>query len=206
LTVVLACVLLSARPGAAATIISVSNVTNVPVGSTGNTLEVDLTNTGPSAVEIGAFSFEIAVTQATFQQADVMTANPYIFAGDSLFGPIISTSAPGPVLDASDVFDVIDSGVTLGPGTTVGLGRVFFDVSPSATPGSVLPVLLQGSDIQTSLADFAGNDVAITTLNDGSITLSSGGTAAVPEPSKWALLGMAAATLAGWQWRRRGRS
>jgi hypothetical protein len=51
----------------------------------------------------------------------------------------------------------------------------------------------------SGLTDFAGNAVAITTLNDGSITLSSeGGTAVVPEPSKLALLGMAG-------WRHPGR-
>ncbi len=47
-------------PARADIILSVQDVSAV-VGSTGNTLEVDLENTGGSAVDIASFSFEISV-------------------------------------------------------------------------------------------------------------------------------------------------
>jgi hypothetical protein len=137
-----------------------------------------------------------------FTEADISTTlASYIFAGHSLFGPIISTTPPpnGPVLIASDDYDVPNSGIMLGSGATVGLGRSLFNVTSSATNGA-FPVTLNSS--QTTLADFVGNDVPITTLNDGSITITASPT--VPEPSSVILFGIGLGTsLLGYVYRRR---
>jgi hypothetical protein len=179
--VALAGVLLSARPAAADLIVSVQSVTGVAVGSTGQTLQVNLTNTaGSSAVSLGGFSFGLSVSDShiVFTQADVFTVKPYIFAGHSLFGPIISNAGSGQSLVASDFYDVANSGISLAGGTTVGLGDVVFNVLASAAPGAVFNVTLD--PFSTSLADFAGNNVPITTLSNGSITTA--GAPTVPEP------------------------
>src|SRR5258708_26882152 len=105
-------------------------------GSTSNSFDVDLTNTGPSTVTLAAFSFGLALSDPdiTVTEANIYTVQPYIFLGDSLFGPLISTTA-GSSLVASDV-ELTGLGVTVGSGATVGLGHVLFNVAPSAAIGS----------------------------------------------------------------------
>jgi hypothetical protein len=192
-------------------IVTVQSVTAAP-GSTGNTIEVDLTNTGAGAAgPIGAFSFGLSTTNPgiTFTAATTATLGaPYIFDGLGLFGPNI-TNSTGTSLTASDLFSVIGSGTTLGAGATVGLGEVFFDVAPGTSPGPIAVILADYPT--TSLSDDSfpvPNDIPITTLTNGTITVTGtggGGTPTpVPEPSTLALLGTAGAALAGWRWRRRG--
>jgi hypothetical protein len=189
---VMAAAALFAGSASADLIVTVQDVT-VPSGSTNNALEVTLTNTGGAAVALGGFSFGLSTanTDITFTAADINTSPAYIFAGHSLFGPVISTTPPpnGQVVIASDSYDVPNSGIMLASGATVGLGRVLFDVSPSAAAG-VFPVVLTGFPT-TSLNDFVGNDVPVTSLKNGSITISS----AVPEPASLSLVGFGFATL-----------
>ena len=200
-------------PARADLIITVQSVTANP-GTTGNMLEVDLTNTGPAASPaIGAFSFGLSTTNPgiTFTGAtNATTLAPYIFDGLGLFGPNIDTST-GASLTASDLFSVIGSGTTIGAGATVGLGKVFFDVAPG-TLGGPIDVIL-ASDPTTSLSDtsFPPNPIEITKLTNGTITVTGsggGGGTQIPEPPTLALLGSAGGILAGWRWRRRliGRS
>ncbi len=179
LSVAVAALLLDiAVPAHAGLIVSVQDV-SATAGTTGNTLEVDLTNTGGAAVDIGSFSFEISVAGSsgvTFTSADIdTTVNTYIFAGNSLFGPTISTMT-GTTLDASDI--AISGSTSLAGGETLGLGLVSFDVAGSAPNGPVT-VTLTGFPA-TSLTAPDLSNIPIDTLNNGTITISP---SAVPEPS-----------------------
>ena len=180
-------------------IVAESAVANAP--SSNNNLEVILQNTGPGSVTIGGFSFGVSVTGTgiNFTQADINTTTaPYIFNGNSLFGPIISTST-GPSLTASDA-DADPAGATLAAGSTVGLGRLFFDVSPSAAPG--LHTVAIAPFPTTSLSDPSANDVPVTSLVDGQILVIS--TLVVPEPAAFWSAVMALA-VGGCAWARARR-
>jgi hypothetical protein len=175
-----AAVFLSVQPATAA------------AGSSGNAFDVDLINSGPANLTVGGFSFGIATANSniSFTDANTSTTDPYIFAGNSLFGPDLSGPTSGQSLSASDFYAIPGLGVTLGAGTTVGLGHVLFDVSPSATAG-IFPV---GFDVfpMTSLSDPSGNNINVDSLVSGEITITGG--MAVPEPSSL-LLFLAAAIL-----------
>ncbi len=187
----------------ASLIVAVESAIAAP-GSSGNTFDVQLTNTGPSAITVGGFSFGISTgnPSISFRDANTSTSETYIFDGSSLFGPDLTGPTSGPSLSTSDVFSVAFSGSTLGTGTTVGLGRILFDVSPGAAPG-VFPVTL-GDFPTTSLADPAEADLAIQTLSAGQITITA--TAAVPEPGTLATLFGGLTLLAGCAGRRRRRA
>ena len=169
----------------ASLIVAVQSTTAAP-GSSGNAFDVQLTNTGPSAITVGGFSFGILTgnPSISFRDANTSTSAPYIFDGMSLFGPDLTGPTSGPSLSTSDVFLVPLSGSTVGSGTTVGLGHILFDVSPGAAPGG-FPVTLMGFPT-TSLADPAATNLAIQTLSGGQITIT--GTAATPEPGTFATL------------------
>jgi hypothetical protein len=174
--------LATALPARAGIIVSVESV-SANAGTTGNTLEVDVTNTGPNAVDIAAFSFEISVPSGsgvTFTGADTSTSmNPYIFTGNSFFGPQIGTPSGTPLGTTLDASDLATSGsTTLSTGETLALGRVSFDVAGSAPNG---PVTVSFSGfVPASLSDPNQNTIPIDTLTNGTITISQG---AVPEPS-----------------------
>jgi len=179
-----------------ATPIMIAGTATVNAGSTGDTLDFTLFNSGPNAITLGGFSLEISVADAhiSFTSATTATSLPYVFAGDSLFGPIISTSGPGQTLDASDFCLVC--GNTIAAGATVGLAHIFFDVAAGAPSG---PVTVSVTAFPfTSLSDLAGNDLQAI-LQNGTITIRS---TSVPEPSTLALLVLPMVLLA----RRRFRS
>lgn len=159
-------------------VISVTSAT-VTAGSASNAVDVNLTNTGLADVTIGAFFFGLQASDpaVTFTGATTSTTDPYIFAGDSLFGPDIATTA-GPTLLASDLFDIIGSGGLVTAGGTVGLGHVLFDVASNAA-GAGFTVSLSSTD--TSLADPSGANLPIAVLQAGQVSYASG--PSVPEPS-----------------------
>ncbi|HEV3078921.1 MAG TPA: hypothetical protein VGY66_04055 [Gemmataceae bacterium] len=172
-------------------------------GSSNNTLEIALQNTGVAPVNIAGFSFGVSTmgTDITFTLADVNTVVlPYIFAGHSLFGPNISTSPPGHSLTASDV-DSNPSGTDVGPASTVGLGRLLFDVAPGAAAGPHTVAITPFPT--TSLTDSNGINVPITTLVDGTIIVTAG-PQLVPEPASLTSAGVALAAGA-WLFVRRRR-
>ena len=173
-----ALILSTALPARAGIIVSVESV-SANQGTTGNTLEVDVQNTG-APVDIASFSFEISVAAGSgvsFTGADINTSvNTYIFAGNSAQGPNIDTLT-GTTLDASD--NAASGSTTLGTNSTLALGRVFFDVAASAPAGPVTVSLTAFPS--TSLTDPNLNNIPIDTLNSGTITIS--GTSVVPEPT-----------------------
>jgi hypothetical protein len=186
-----AAALLISAPAAANLIITVGNVTAASPSST-NTLEVDLINTGPTAVSLAGFSFEITVldTHITFTSATINTLATYVFAGNSLFGPVISLSAPGQTLDASDLWGGA-GGAVVAAGATVGLGHVFFDVSAGDVSGPVTVML--SAFPATSLSDPNGGNITIDALTNGSITITG---LTIAEPTTLALMLLALLVLA----------
>ncbi len=179
-----AALMFCSAPAYASLIFSTQSVT-ASAGSTGDTLDVLLTNTGASGVSIGGFNFEIATSDPDIIFTSVFTSTvtaPYIFSGNSLFGPQIDTQT-SPSVIASDL--AASGSATLGSGVTVGLGKVFFNVSPTAASGP-FTVSFTGGAAGNNLSDALGNDVRIDTLSSGTISIS-----AVPEPSSLLL------TLAG---------
>ncbi len=171
-------VLCTALPADAGIVVSLGNV-SASRGTSGNTLEVDVTNTG-APVDIASFSFEISVAPSSgvsFTAADITTSpGTYIFAGNSAQGPSIAT-ATGTTLDASD--NAVSGATTLGTDSTLALGRVFFDVASSAPLGAAA-VSFTGYPA-TSLTQMDLSNVPIDTLSNGTITITAG--TAVPEPS-----------------------
>jgi len=161
-------------------------------GSAGNSFEVNLTNSGSSDVTVGGFSFELSIANPNISLTNVTTATTalYVFSGDSLFGPNISTSSPGQIIDASDIDSILMAGTTIDPGSTFGLGRVFFDVSSNASPGVTAVNISAFPD--TSLADAVGNNLPIDVLTAGQITIFG---STVPEPSSFLLFFLAAGAL-----------
>jgi hypothetical protein len=164
--------------------VSAENVT-AAAGSTGDALDITLTNGGPGSVTIGAFAFEVTVpsTDITLTGVTTGTTAVYVFSGESLFGPGIGIPVSGQDMMASDVSS--GAGTTVGSGATVGLGHLVFDVAGSAS--GVYPVSLVAFPA-TSLSDPNSGNIDITILNNGSITVT-GGRSNVPEPGSLALLG-----------------
>jgi len=157
-------------------------------GSTGNSFDVTLTNTGPATVAIAGFRFQLLTTNTdiTFTGGSFSTVAPYIFAGvsfDQDFSFTLDTLSSGQELDASDVSDVLSANV--GAGSTVALGSVLFDMSANAAPGPAPLTLLAYP--HTSLADSAGNNVEFIG-SDGTITITPA--SSLPEPaSAWLIAG-----------------
>ena len=165
---------LAATPSARAGLIFSIESKTVHDMSQGNSLDVTLTNTGSVSVSVGGFAFEVnsPSSHIQFTSATVdTTLAPYIFGTQSLFGPRIDISS-GVTLVASDLYGVVASGVEVGSGQTVGLGHLYFDsTSTQVEKIRINFSLFPGS----SLSDGNGNDLAITTLLDGVVSV-------VPEP------------------------
>ncbi len=159
-----------------------AGATTAAAGSTGNFLDVTLTNTGDAPATVGGFAFGVSVgsTDIGFTRVTTGTADPYLFTGYSLFGPEIGSAiSPLQEIIAADLYDTPGSGFTLGAGQSVGLGRVFFDVLPGATPGSFAVNVTSSA---TSFSDPSGTDITgEPVLNPGEITILPAGPA-VPAP------------------------
>ena len=199
-----ATVLLAARSAPAALIIKAQSVT-ASAGDKGDTLDVTLTNTGSSAVQIEGFSFRLSTNSAdvTFTGAFVATTTaPYIFAGNSTFGPEIDTAA-GPTLQASDLYGT-DAGVSVNGGATVGLGQVLFNVAPGASAELVTVSLAAHPATSLNGPGPSFNNFPVDTLVSGTITVTGGTPPAVPEPASLTLVGIGAVGLLSYSWRRRG--
>jgi hypothetical protein len=174
-------------------------------GDVGDAFNVILTNSGLSSISIESFSFEVSVTDPdiTLTSADFSTlAFPYIFAGDSfdvINGFALNTNGPGQTLDASDVTND-GAGVTLSSGESLALGRVLFDVSPTAALDAFTvsftgtPTVADGNN----LSDPTGDSIVIDFFAIGTVYL-------VPEPSSLLPTLAGVFALAGIRrWRRSG--
>jgi hypothetical protein len=172
--------------------ISIESPINVNAGTSGNGFDVLLTNLSGPAVSLAGLTFEISVPSTDVQLSEANTAtllDPYIFNGNSLFGPNITVANTGQDLKASDLYSAIGSGVTLGAGATVGLGHILFDVSATAHSETVTVTFTAFP--ATSLSDDLSNNVPINTLTNGQIDIIG----TVPEPSYLLLLLTAGALL-----------
>ena len=173
--------------------VSLSPLSDVAAGSSGNTFDVLLSNTSGASVSIGGFFFEVTSSSSdvTFTDATTATTDPYVFGTDSLFGPdIISPGSTATDLNASDL-DLSLDGFSLNPGVTVGIGHVLFNVSSGAATQTV--AFSFAGFPGTSLADALGDNVSIATLDGGQFQIT-GAITATPEPSSL-LLFLAAAPL-----------
>lgn len=171
-----------ARGGA---IVSIESVSVAPGGA--GAFDVWLTNTGPSPLTIGGFTFGVSVDSpdVSLTNANTATDNPYIFAAVSLFGPDLTGPNSGQTITVSDVYITPLLGSTVAAGASVGLGSVQFALSPNSGDG---PYFTSFIPVRTSLADELGNAIAIEAMNGGSIIV-------VPEPSSWILIGAGAGLL-----------
>jgi hypothetical protein len=181
-TGIIAVLLLAAGAAKADVIVGFQSVSAKP-GSIGDVLEVTINNTGPSPITVDAFSFGISTANPNIDFTDATTATvlPYIFAGNSLFGPDIATLR-GQELIASDIYAGVN-GAVISSGSTVGLGHVLFSIAPGAAPG-IFPGRFD--PIATSLSTVSGVAIPITSFAAGDITISE--VHVIPEPSFTALL------------------
>ena len=172
--------------------VSIQGGLSAASGTTGNSFEVDVTNTGPVADVIDSFAFEVATASVdiTFTGSTDGTVNPYIFAGNSSFGPELNLLSAGQSMDGSDVANT-GNGYGLAGSSTIAIGEVFYNVTAGASAG---PVTISFSPpTATSFSDINGSPFTIQSLNSGTIALTPG---AVPEPSCLSLLVLALAAVA----------
>jgi hypothetical protein len=116
--------------------------TNAPVHSStgGHAFDVVLVNDGNFPLgpfNLDAFNIQVAVpvnSGVRFTGVSNATAAPYAFAGNSL-GIVANISAGGSQIDWNDLSAFPP--VVVGPGQTLGLGHVFYDVLSTAPNGSV---------------------------------------------------------------------
>lgn len=195
----LAVCFLGALSARADLVISVGS-TSVDPGTTGNPLDVELTNTGPAAITIGGFSFGVSIgnPNISFTDANTSTVLAYIFAGNSLFGPDLTGPTSGQSLNTSDVFAGGNNGTTLGAGTTLGIGHLLFDVSALAGTGTFAVNLAAPF---TSLSDENAIGIPVNTLSAGKITIE--GPSEIPEPATLGVLLAGVAIIVGAHKRRR---
>lgn len=142
-------------------------------GSTGS-FDILFDNTGPSSVSVGGFSFGISTTDPSilFTAATISTVtDPYIFAGDSLFGPNIALTT-GVSLTAND--NSASGSDVVAAGATVGLGHVTYSIS-SGSPFGTFAITFALFPT-SALADAGGGNIPITTLTSGEFDVA-------PEPS-----------------------
>src|SRR5580698_10350371 len=128
-------------------------------GSSGDTFDVLLTDSGSPGVSVAGFNFTIQASSpaVTFTGVSTSTATaPYIFAGNSLLGPQIA----GQVTPTVTAFDIAASGsTTLNSGDVVGLGQVSFNVSPTVTAGPItLSFVTAGGTADNDLSNSAGTN------------------------------------------------
>lgn len=158
--------------------------TQVHPGDTNDAFQVLLTNRSGADIPVAGFSFGVTTTDPniTFEAADTSTSVPYIFTGDSLdviHSIPLSASSPGRSLVGLD-FTNDGSGVMVASGQTVGLGRVFFDVSPGAP--LLAPVIIDfSSNPGDNVLSGAGGNAIGVSLPAGTQIVT--GASPAPEPA-----------------------
>jgi hypothetical protein len=178
----------SARAGL---ILTISTVMATP-GSTGNSLQITLTNDDPtSSVDVAGFNFLIdsTTTDLNFTSAQFSTVFPYIFDGNSFdqdFAVPLNTST-GQSLAAGDSADNPPAFTVVGPGATFGLADVIFDVAADAMSG-LDTILFDQSSANTSVSDPNGMAIPIDSFVNGGVLVNGG--VSTPEPAViWLMIG-----------------
>ncbi len=155
----------------------------VVAGSTGNFFDVVLTNTADAPVQnyqLLAYDIRIGIaglSGVTFTSVNEASTN-YAFAGNNF--EILVTPSPASTISWNDTA-IIE--VPIATGESVTLGRVFFDVSNSATAGTYE---LSIQTPFTNLVDETFSPVDYTTAN-GSVEITTNNTNPVPLPSSFLL-------------------
>jgi hypothetical protein len=179
----LACAAASAR---ADLVLGIADGSATP-GSSTNSFDVTLTNTGIHGVHIAGFSFEVSTTSndVTFTDVNIGTQGTYIFGGNSLFGPDITniTSPPLPpsAISASDNFATPNAGVTLTSGQTLDLGHVLFSLAQN-TPSTPIQLMFSGFPATSLNAPDGYTFQHVTGAPPGALTVPVVASA-VPEPA-----------------------
>jgi hypothetical protein len=154
-----------ATPARAQMIMGITTNSFTP-GSSTNSLDVTLTNTGTSPTTIAGFSFGItaASNNVTFESVTdntVSVAN--IFAGNnSLFGSDITlnVSNNGQTISGANNFATRLGGTTLAANQTLGLGNVLFALSPTTNP--LKPINITFTSYPTSsLSDPTASNISV---------------------------------------------
>ena len=167
-----------------------TNVANP--GSSSNSLDVTLTNTGTSSADdalISGFSFEITATSTDVTFGGVSTSTnsvPYIFAGNSLYGPDINLGigSGGQSISAGDNYALANSDIRLAYGQTIGLGFVSFELSSTT---SLKPIGITFTAYPTTgVNDSTGFQYEFNLPANTRIDVTS----VVPEPSTLITLGI----------------
>jgi hypothetical protein len=176
----------------AAIIYSIQSVA-ASAGDVDDQFDVFVTNTG-APVNIVAFAFEVNVSSTDVTLTKTTTATTtqtYIFNSNSLFGPQINLLTPGQLMDGSD--GAASGSTTLGTGVSFGLGRVFFDISPSAL-SQVANLTFNTSSAASSLTNdqIPAQTVPIDTFGTATITIAG---VAVPEPGGIGFVGIGLAAI-----------
>jgi len=181
--------LFTGMPAKASIIISVLSTTYA-AGSSGDSFDVTIKNTGASAQNIAAFSFGLSVADShiTFTGANESTALTYLFNGDSfaLANPPFATLPTAQSVEASDLSNGgAGTSIAANSAVTFGLGHILFSVAGNASAGPIAVTLATscGAPLCSSLSDSSGANVPFTVSN-GTITVTTSG---VPEPSSFLL-------------------
>lgn len=173
-------------PVRAGLVVSSETVSAKP-GDTG-IVQLLLTNNSAAAETLSAFSVDVALSGANvrFTAVDDQTVPVYVFSGFGT-GTLTFDPFPNTGLVVSDL-DLDPSGfVSLAPGLTLGLGRLSFEVDPTAAGGLRPITFLPG--VTTQLYDDTGNPYPDTDVSfiSGGIDVQ-GAVSVVPEPASAVLL------------------
>jgi hypothetical protein len=167
-------------------------------GSNGDVLEVLLSNTGPSGILVAGFNFGVTTTDTdvTFVSADTATTSqPYIFLGNSFD---VQNSLPLNLTSGASLLGNDSTGdfsnVSVGAGQTLALGRVLYNVSPTAAPGPFTVRFTTGA-ADNNLTQADATSVPVDTFQTATITIE-----ATPEPATLLLI---PAGLLALGWRKR---
>jgi hypothetical protein len=193
----IAAALLTCVPARADLLVTLGSATVLP-NSTGNSFNINVTNTGSAIQNIGAFDIQISVndTDISFNigATSDATSLTYLFAGDSFdyndpggpfpFASACAVASPQ-CLTASDLSDS-GNGTNLAPGATRGLAHIVFNVANGAALTTATVTLAPFPN--TSFSDKSFTNINFTST-PGTITVVS---VLVPEPSTWLFLGMVA--------------
>lgn len=188
--------------------ISVPANNDVMPGDSGS-FDVSIANDGPGPVDIAGFTIDLSVTPTpgvSFTDVGTnSTSTDYLFFGVGAveFGffpfppfPFTSDLFPNTAFLASDLASLAPS-VELAAGEVKTLGKVSFELGPSASGGDVFTV---GFGAMTGLSDPFGGFITDFTTQDGTVSV-------IPEPGAlavWSLLAALGITV-GW-WRRKRRA